>query len=62
MNGGSAMQSIENRLMKLETAQQAIRKPYSDAERAIRVMYLLEQGGETAAKIKAIFARVTTSH
>ena len=48
------MHSLENRLMKLETAQQAIRRPYSDAERAVRLVYLLAQGGPVAGKVLAL--------
>ena len=37
--------SLESRLTKLETVQQAPRRQYSDAELAIRIDYCLEQGG-----------------
>ncbi len=52
------MATIETRLAKLETAQQAPRRQYSDAERAMRYAYLLAQGGSDADKLRALLEKV----
>jgi len=54
--------SIETRLAKLETIQQAPRRQYSDAERAMRYAYLLAQGGLDADKVRALLAKVGDDH
>jgi len=54
--------SIETRLAKLETIQQAPRRQYSDAERAMRYAYLLAQGGPDADKVRALLAKVGDDH
>ena len=54
--------SIETRLAKLETIQQAPRREYSDAERAVRYDYLLAQGGPDADKVRALLAKVGDDH
>lgn len=56
------MATIENRLAKLETIQQAPRRQYSDAERAMRYAYLLAQGGPDADKVRALLAKVGDDH
>ena len=56
------MATIETRLAKLETAQQAPRRQYSDAERAMRYAYLLAQGGPDADKVRALLAKVGDDH
>lgn len=50
--------SLESRLTKLETVQQAPRRQYSDAELAIRIDYCLEQGGPLADKVRALLEKV----
>jgi hypothetical protein len=50
--------SIEARLAKLESVQQAPTREYSDAERAVRCAYLLAQGGPDADKVAALLAQV----
>ena len=52
------MATIETRLAKLETIQQAPRRQYSDAERAMRYAYLLAQGGSDADKLRALLEKV----
>lgn len=52
------MATIETRLAKLEAVQQAPRREYSDAERAVRYAYLLEQGGPDADKARALLEKV----
>ncbi len=52
------MATIETRLAKLETIQEAPRRQYSDMERAIRCAYLLAQGGPDADKVRALLAKV----
>jgi hypothetical protein len=52
------MASIENRLARLETAQQAPRREYTDAERAVRYDYLQTQGGPAAEKARALLEKV----
>ncbi len=54
--------SIETRLAKLETIQQAPRRQYSDAELAVRIDYLLEKGGPDADKVRALLAKVGDDH
>jgi hypothetical protein len=49
--------SLESRLEKLEAVQQAPRRQYTDMERAVRYVYLLEQGGPDADKVRAILAQ-----
>ena len=56
------MATIETRLAKLETIQQAPRRQYSDAERAMRYAYLLEKGGPDADKVRALLAKVGDDH
>ena len=46
--------NLEARLAKLETIQQAPRRQYSDAERAVKYVYLLEKGGPDADKVRAL--------
>ncbi len=50
------MATIETRLARLEGAKRAPTREYSDAERAVRYAYLLEQGGPDADKVRAILA------
>ena len=52
------MAKIETRLAKLEAVQQAPRREYSDAERAVRYAYLLEQGGPDADNARALLEKV----
>lgn len=52
------MASIENRLARLETAQKAPSRQYTDAERAVRYAYLLEKGGPDADRARAILEKV----
>ena len=54
--------SIETRLAKLETIQEAPRREYSDMERAIRCAYLLAQGGPAADKVRALLEKVGDDH
>ena len=54
--------SLESRLTKLETVQQAPRRQYSDAELAIRIDYCLEQGGPLADKVRALLEKVGDDH
>lgn len=54
------MATIETRLARLEIAKRAPTREYSDAERAVRYAYLLEQGGPDAAKVRAILAQADT--
>jgi len=56
------MINLESRLTKLETIQQAPRRQYSDAERAMRYAYLLEKGGPDADKVRALLAKVGDDH
>ena len=56
------MSNLETRLAKLETIQQAPRRQYSDAERAMRYAYLLEKGGPDADKMRALLAKVEDDH
>jgi len=56
------MATIETRLAKLETIQQAPRRQYTDAERAMRYAYLLAQGGPDADKVRALLAKVGDDH
>ena len=56
------MINLESRLTKLETIQQAPRRQYSDAERAMRYAYLLAQGGPDADKMRALLAKVGDDH
>ncbi len=56
------MSNLETRLAKLETIQQAPRRQYSDAERAMRYDYLLEKGGPDADKMRALLAKVEDDH
>ncbi len=51
------MATIETRLARLEVAKRAPTREYSDAERAVRYAYLLEQGGPDADKVRAILAQ-----
>jgi hypothetical protein len=51
------MATIETRLARLEIAKRAPTREYSDAERAVRYAYLLEQGGPDADKVRAILAQ-----
>ena len=55
------MATIETRLAKLEAVQQAPRREYTDAERAVRCVYLLEQGGPDADKLRLLLANVDAS-
>ena len=55
---GLAMSNLGTRLAKLETVQQAPRRQYSDAERAVRCTYLLERGGPGAALVRALLEKV----
>lgn len=50
--------SLESRLTKLETVQQAPRREYTDTERAVRAAYLLERGGPDADKLRALLEKV----
>ena len=52
------MSNLGTRLTKLETVQQAPRRQYSDAERAVRCTYLLAQGGPDADKVRALLEKV----
>ena len=52
------MRNLEARLTKLETVQQAPRRNYTDAERAVRYTYLLAQGGPDADKVRALVEKV----
>ena len=52
------MATIETRLARLEIAKRAPTREYSDAERAVRYAYLLEQGGPDADKLRAVLANV----
>ena len=52
------MATIETRLAKLEAVQQAPRREYTDAERAVRCVYLLAQGGPDADKVRALLEKV----
>jgi len=56
------MATIETRLAKLETIQQAPRRQYTDAERAMRYAYLLAQGGPDADKLRALLEKVGDDH
>ena len=51
------MATIETRLARLEISKRAPTREYSDAERAVRYAYLLEQGGPDADKVRAILAQ-----
>jgi len=51
------MTTIETRLARLEVSKQAPTREYTDAERAVRYAYLLEQGGPDADKVRAILAQ-----
>ena len=53
------MATIENRLARLETAQQAPRREYTDAERAVRYDYLQTQGGPAADMARALLEKVS---
>ena len=48
--------NLETRLVKLETVQQAPRREYTDAERAVRLAWALEKGGPTADRLLALLA------
>lgn len=52
------MRNLETRLAKLETLQQAPRYQYTDAERAVRVVWLLDTNGPGADRIRELLARV----
>ena len=52
------MATIETRLSRLETVQQAPRRQYTDTERAMRAAYLLERGGPDADKLRALLEKV----
>ena len=52
------MATIETRLSRLESVQQAPRRNYTDAERAVRYTYLLAQGGPNADKVRALLEKV----
>ena len=52
------MATIETRLAKLETIQEAPRREYSDMELAVRIAYLLETGGPDADKVRALLDKV----
>ena len=56
------MATIESRLTKLETVQQAHRRVLSDAELAVRIDYLLEKGGSAADKVRALLEKVGDDH
>jgi len=46
--------TIESRLSRLETVQQAPRRAYTDAERAVRYTYILSKGGPDADKLREL--------
>lgn len=48
--------NLETRLAKLETVEQAPRREYTDAERAVRLKWAIAQGGPTAERLLAILA------
>ena len=56
------MSNLETRLAKLEAVQQAPRREYTDAERAVRYDYLLAQGGPDADKVRALLEKVGDDH
>lgn len=56
------MATIETRLSRLETVQQAPRREYSDVELAVRIAYCLEQGGPLADKVRALLEKVGDDH
>ncbi len=52
------MASIEIRLTRLETVQQAPRREYTDTERAVRYDYLQTQGGLASDKARELLEKV----
>ena len=55
------MATIETRLARLETIQQAPWRQYSDAERAVKYVYLLERGEPDADKVRALVEKTPES-
>lgn len=56
------MNNLETRLSRLEVAQYAPRRQYTDMERAVRLVYLLETGGPTADRLLAMLAEADEKH
>ena len=52
------MATIETRLARLESVQQSQERAYTDAEIAVRLVYILETGGPDADKVRALLEKV----
>ena len=50
--------NLETRLARLESAQQSPERAYTDAELAVRIAYILQDGGPNADKVRALLEKV----